>query len=241
MDQSNKMKMIDTTFDVRDDTPSGKDPDSYSPTLRRYHQLLWSKELPCGQKLILDDKLMGYIGDTQYWFSGDSIIHSFSRWAKYQHVISQIDPSVIENFIHIGYTIGGDIIFPANVPAGKGKMSMNQRRGILVKICDRFDLTLECIRRYYIDIESPLYSCINDYKPFFDAFVDFKGYVDFFLLQDLVTDDYSAIKYWYPFPGEFYSNPLPRNPEEYLEYVDTVQRFLSCRNARIDKWSEDNL
>lgn len=33
---------IDTTFDFRDDTPEGKDPDQYSPTLRRYHKLLWS-------------------------------------------------------------------------------------------------------------------------------------------------------------------------------------------------------
>lgn len=242
MDNSDSKKFfIDTTFDVRDDTPPGKDPDSCSPTLRKYHQLLWSKDLPCGQKLELDDKLMGYMGNTQYWFSGDSIVHSFSRWAKYQHIIKQIDPAVIENFRHIGYTIGGDIIFPANVPAGKGKMSMNQRRGILVKICDRFDLTLECIRRYYLGTDSPLYSCICDFKPFFDSFVDFKGYVDFFLLQDLVTDDYSGIKYWYPFSGEFYSNPLPQTPEEYLTYVDTVLDFLAKRNARIDQWAKENL
>ena len=37
--------MIDTTFDLRTDA-AGKDPDTYSPTLRRYHQLLWSKPLP---------------------------------------------------------------------------------------------------------------------------------------------------------------------------------------------------
>lgn len=32
-----------------DDTPTGKDPDSHSSTLRRYHQLLWSKPLPDGR------------------------------------------------------------------------------------------------------------------------------------------------------------------------------------------------
>lgn len=37
---------IDTTFDVYSDTPIGRDPDSHSPTLRRYHQMLWSKRLP---------------------------------------------------------------------------------------------------------------------------------------------------------------------------------------------------
>lgn len=34
---------VDIDFDVRTDTPASKDPDSYSPTLRRYHQILWSK------------------------------------------------------------------------------------------------------------------------------------------------------------------------------------------------------
>lgn len=39
---------IDTSFDVRSDTPPGKDPDALSPTLRRYHRQLWSKPLPNG-------------------------------------------------------------------------------------------------------------------------------------------------------------------------------------------------
>ena len=231
--------IIDTSFDVREDTPYGKDPDSFSPTLRRYHKLLWCKDMPCGQKLILNDELIGYINGNEYRFSGDSIVHSFSHWKKYRHIISKIDPAVIENFRHRGYSIGGNIIFPSNAP--KGKMSMNQRRGVLSTICDRFDLTLECIRRYYQGIESPLFDCINDFNPFFDAFGSFQGYIDFFLLQDLVTEDYNKINYWYPFSGEFYSNPLPKTPEEYLEYVDTVTGFLIKRNARIREWASKNL
>ena len=39
--------LIDTSFDVRTDS-RGKDPDTWSPTLARYHQLLWSKPLPGG-------------------------------------------------------------------------------------------------------------------------------------------------------------------------------------------------
>ena len=38
---------IDIAFDFRTDA-GGKDPDAYSPTLRRYHRLLWSKRLPGG-------------------------------------------------------------------------------------------------------------------------------------------------------------------------------------------------
>jgi hypothetical protein len=45
---------IDITFDFRSDTPPGEDPDARSPTLRRYHQLLWSKPLPSGARFELD-------------------------------------------------------------------------------------------------------------------------------------------------------------------------------------------
>jgi hypothetical protein len=42
---------IDITFDFRSDTPPGKDPDTWSPTLRSYHQLLWriAAQLGAGQ------------------------------------------------------------------------------------------------------------------------------------------------------------------------------------------------
>lgn len=44
---------IDVTFDFRDDTPAGKDPDLLSPTLREYHQILWSKQLSSGHTFTL--------------------------------------------------------------------------------------------------------------------------------------------------------------------------------------------
>ena len=46
---------IDVTLDFRQDTPPGADPDRYSPTLRSYHRLLWSKPLPGGAAFALDD------------------------------------------------------------------------------------------------------------------------------------------------------------------------------------------
>ena len=42
------MIIIDINFNMFSDTPKGKDPDSYSPTLRSYHKILWSKPLPNG-------------------------------------------------------------------------------------------------------------------------------------------------------------------------------------------------
>lgn len=40
--------IIDTSFDVRIDTPPGRDPDTYSAALRDCHLNLWSKGLPSG-------------------------------------------------------------------------------------------------------------------------------------------------------------------------------------------------
>mgnify|MGYP004157587983 CR=1 FL=1 len=47
------MGQIDINFNVFSDTPEGKDPDSHSPTLRKYHKTLWSKPLPNGRRFDL--------------------------------------------------------------------------------------------------------------------------------------------------------------------------------------------
>ena len=80
-----------------------------------------------------------------------------------------------ENFLHKTYTIGEEIIFP------KHAKSINQARGVNPLICDRFDLTLECIRRYYAGVSSPLHEVLCSDSVFFDLFGDFRGYVEFFV------------------------------------------------------------
>ena len=66
---------IDIAFDFRTDS-FGKDPDSYSATLRSYHQLLWSKELPNGENLVLNDNLKNLSSAGEFKFSSDSIINT---------------------------------------------------------------------------------------------------------------------------------------------------------------------
>ena len=51
---------IDTSFDFGTDA-FGKDPDTFSATLRRYHKLLWSKPLSGGALFDLDDKTPGVL------------------------------------------------------------------------------------------------------------------------------------------------------------------------------------
>jgi hypothetical protein len=121
-------KFIDITFDFRTDTPTGKDPDALSPTLRSYHKFLWSKPLPNGVLFELDDKKAkvylyhkSQLGE--FFLSSDSVIHTFSRWASMAHIINQLKDGEAEAFRSIGYTMGGMIIFPANRVEGKSTIN----------------------------------------------------------------------------------------------------------------------
>ena len=121
----------------------------------------------------------------------------------------------------------GTIIFP------KHRYSINQIRGNSRCISDRWDLTLECIRRYYIDEDSPLSWCLEQDRRFFDLFVDFRGYVDFFLLQDCVSGDCSEVRFWIDTPL-FKRDPFPRDRDEYMRWIQRNLEFVERRNKRIE-------
>ena len=231
--------MIDVTFDFRSDTPKGKDPDTYSTTLNKYHGMLWSKKLPNGEIMDLkSDKAPYVLKWKTFYFSSDTIIVEINN-VKNQKIIDQVntivdDPDAFfENLVRRSYSIGGMIIFPSHTN------SMNQRRGTHPKICDRWDLTLECIRRYYAGEESPLSKVVESDKPFYDLFIDFKGYVDFFLLQDCVTDDYSKLDIWCG-DFSFQKSGLPETVEDYFKFLYKEHMFLDKRNKRIQQYCIEN-
>lgn len=73
--------------------------------------------------------------------------------------------------------------------------------------------------------ESPLYKSLLKDKVFFDLFADFKGYVDFFFLQDCVTEDYKKVNLW--LDNDFFEkNPVPHNADEYLTFIGKEYDFL---------------
>ena len=252
-----KLQDISTSFSFTEDTPhywegfwemnplrggGAADPDAKSPTLKEYHRLLWSKELPNGDYFALEDgrswsylKTSGETKADDRAFGSDSIIVSLRQRLSDQFLIELKNSKPdyhrwLETFVHDTYTIGGMILFP------QIRWSMNQARGCSRKICDRWDLTMECIRRYYVDglqKDNPLYSSLSKdrNREFFDAFVDFKGYVDFFFLQDCVTPDYSRVKLWLSS-----NNPLPQTVEEYWHFIHAQLDFLEKRNRRINDY-----
>lgn len=175
-----------------------------------------------------------YLSWGDFRFGSDSILISF-RYERCRSLLKEVAEAVgdykafVEKYLRWMYTIGGTIIFP------KHPNSINQTRGTNPLICDRWDLTLECIRRYYAGEDSPLHSVLKSDQAFFDLFNDFKGYVDYFFLQDCVSEDYSSVDVWMG-DGNLTSDPLPQSVNEYLRWIRTEFEFLVKRNNRISQF-----
>lgn len=239
------MDDIDTGFCFYDDLDYASDADRDSLVLREWHRLLWSKELPGGDKVEWLTEPRGYLTyDAPHGpvrVSSDTIATTHSRYASFgiPRLWAGLSPTEQLGYDRAFYTIGGFIIFPVH------SQSLNQLRGTDARIADRFDLTLECIRRHYLGgEESPLAGVLEVDAYYFRLFGEgqdgFAAYVDFFHLQDLVSAnsikwfDGSAIEEW-----DFGAPALPQSESAYRHYLDNVVTFVSERNNRIRQWSRD--
>ena len=229
--------LVDTAFDVYSDTPVGKDPDRFSSILRHYHQILWSKPLPDGTSFNLSANyprayLHHQSNRGEFFLSSDAFTHTYRNVKAMAPIIQEIPALELDAFFSVCSTIGAYIVFPSQ--RINGKPTINGARGLSWKIRDRSDLTLECIRRYYVGEESPLGTVLGRYAGFFDLFGSFDAYVEFFLLQDLVMGHTRSINFFLPF-DDFRSNPLPSDIKEYRFYKERQVAFVIARNKRISQ------
>jgi hypothetical protein len=247
--------MVDISYDFRCEIPLRGDPDRDSLTLRRYHQLLWSKPTPNGTALHLADRQDGPFlhpgypskatnAEIDLW-SSDAIVNSWVHWVRSSmaDIIRKVPKPFIDEYYARTCTIGSYMMWPCNQI--RGMPSINQARGTdTARIADRIDLTLECVRLYYAGQPSPLNDFDGDtlsrYSDFFELFVDFKGFVDFWLLQDLVSSDYERVEFLLPF--ESFSHPaVPSDVEAWTRFTGVSMIFCAARNARIHHWAVQNL
>jgi len=228
---------IDTTFDYWADLNPGlsiwdakgsADPDAKSKPLQAAHQMLWSKRLPNGEKF----ELKPVQGTQLQWgtcrLSSDSISNSYITNSRMRQVVLHARDHAEELF-RCGSKIGGFILFPAYCVDRKN--TINAARGMSTKIGDRMDLTLEAIRRHYAGEESPLTEVLDRYSDFFELFVNFTGYVDFWLLNDLVDDQY-RVRFYLPFDN-FRRSAAPVDADEYFQLKSASTLFLEARTNRI--------
>jgi len=225
------------TFNVYTDA-NGGDPDSTSPTLRAYHKFLWNKSLLNGDRFELTDKKSGtylyhHSGLGEFILGSDAITHSYRNHKRKTWLTQQIQDEVKELF-DTGSTIGAYTLFPNN--RVDGKHTINQARGVNSLIDDRFDLTLECIRLFYLGQESPLFDTLLRYKNFFDLFESFEGYYTFFLFDDLI-DENKKVKFYLPFDN-FNTKPTFTEVDDYLTYKNGVMNFIKTRNKRIENYDD---
>ncbi|MFC1760238.1 DUF6994 family protein, partial [Candidatus Neomarinimicrobiota bacterium] len=173
---------ININFNFYSDARGG-DPDSTSPTLRKYHKILWSKSLQNGKIFELcDNKNEVYLYHKselgEFILGSDAITHSYKNHKRKYWLTKKI-PNEVDELFDTGSTIGAYTVFPNN--RIDGNYTINQARGINSLIDDRFDLTLECIRLFYLEQKSPLFDTLLRYKNFFDLFDNFIGFIHFFL------------------------------------------------------------
>ena len=212
------------------DAKGSRDPDARSKRLQAAHQFLWSKPLPSGATFALTPAGGAALQWGAHRLSSDSISNSYMTNGRLRPILQQAKEQAEELF-RCGSKIGAYILFPANKV--DGRRTINGARGMASRIADRMDLTLEAIRRHYEGEPSPLIADLARYSDFFALFSTFRGYVDFWLLNDLVDNDY-RVQFFLPF-DDFGRSGAPSSVSEYLQLAATTSRFLNARTARIGR------
>lgn len=235
---------INVEFCFLDDPDYSTDADRDSRLLRQWHQQLWSKSLPSGQRIAweLEPGTSCLVhGDMRV--SSDTIATTHSNYRRLG--TAQMWESLAEpeqkRYDRLFYTIGGFIIFPTR------PQSLNQRRGTAASIADRFDLTLECIRQHYLGrTDNPLVDVLSLDAAYFRLFGEgsegFEVFIEFFHLQHLASPD--SVRWLDGHTGRewaFDRLPLPQTISAYRHYLDNVATFVAARNARIRDWCQSQL
>ena len=237
---------IDPDLDFANYYDGGGDPDQTCERLYLWHQALCTRPVegvgPFEVELTYDYayglRLRTQDG-TVFRLGSDGIIPTWSTPGYTSRFSPDLAAEIerdTDDFFRLSSTIGGYVLFPRNGEGQTGH-TINQARGVRRQIADRFDLTLECIRRHYLDParDSPLADRLNYYGDFFALFGDFDTYVRFFLLDDLVTPDGNSVRSLLTgnVINDFPASGFATTPMEYATFRINSIQFVRARNDRI--------
>lgn len=196
---------IDPDLDFASYYQVGGDPDRDCERLYVWHRILWGCAFPGVGPFDLEVVYTRGYGmrlrspdGSEFSLGSDGIIPTWSSAGWTSRFAADLVAEVAkdaDDFYRIACTMGGYIAFPRN-RVGQTGWTINQSRGMTASIADRFDLTLECIRRHYAvpGAANPLRQRLAYYGDFFALFRDFDTYVRFFLLDDLLDEDRNAVR-----------------------------------------------
>lgn len=208
--------------------------DRYSPTLRRYHQRLWSRPLPNGTAFDLDasgDPANAYlVTQDGVVLASDSLINSMTHWRRLQSALTSIPESEQRVFRRRASSIAATGLWPQRI--GEAGHSINQARGVHRQVADRLDLTVECVRRHYAGQDSPLAAVMENASDFFALWPGWRSWVQWWLLDDLV-DEEGQLKWLLPFTDFGNEEAWPTTPAAWRSYRDRCLDFIDGRAARI--------
>ena len=262
------------------DERSLPDPDAYSEKLYKFHKFLWNKREQRSVEVKWKNYIPAYeLNDETFRLGSDSIINIYwhrtsvdmpdknikNNRSALEGKIGELENSkddrenkrfysehyslykeFIWHYLQYANTIGGFVVFPRHE-----NPTINTKRGF-GKIGDRFDLTLECIKRYYKDKErsktnyNPVFSTLNNEhieedKYFFGMFKTFENYAKFFCLsgernwvnengQVLNLFDNTSLDNY-----DFSQEPLPTKADQWWTFYDNIMKRLDARNKQIEK------
>jgi hypothetical protein len=235
------------------------DPDATSKKLYEAHEFLCKLQ---GFKVSIseDNDYELVIDGKNIRLSSDSIMSIYWHWSgkrypykNMQEIIEKISSELqkkseynkrnipfkefIKSYLQKANTIGGFVVFPKHYLP-----TVNTERGRSGKIRDRFDLTLECIRRayqygdFYCEDDNPLFGLPEEDKEFFRMFGSFENYAKFFCLNESydskhnwVTEDCSAVY-----------DLMSENGEKTLLKEGWPEKILPCdytsEEEKVAKW-----
>lgn len=220
-----------------------EDPDSKSSDLYEYHHKLWNREPMQGLKKMKKKLKFGDIT-----LSADNFGALYRNKYKQLKKIEGMEQAQ-KSKPQLKYLIGGSLIFP------RLKGGINPSRGINKSVRDRVDITLEYIRLFYekpdYKSENQLWKSLNNpiNKKFFSLFRQgksgFKNYINFFFLNDFVTNDYK-VKNLFSSPKDFENDVgvlkseillntenLPKSSTEWLNLYTNLSTCIKKRTERI--------
>lgn len=203
----------------------GKDADSVNPDLRIAMQKLY------GDKGFDFGKVSNHFYDkderNQYRADGyssyTSLYGNYITWMPFRHKAVESNKTLSERCRFLTGTIAGELFFPARKLNGN---TMNQTRGVHSSIKDMVYLTLESIKKYYMEWcgDYPLKETIERYGYFFDNFNSFDEYIEYNLLQDY----------------EILPKKFPTSETELVDFWKKSIVFLEAGLQRIEEYARRN-